>query len=394
MLLVAATVGLQFYLSRKHRKFTTSIMLFCVVANVLLLANFYFNSGVQGPTLFIFLLSIFLTIAIVPKKQYLYWIGLNLATVIGLLLYSYLKPDAIAYSYVSEMARYLDLGYSYIFVALVIFMVTAYIRNGYDDEKATSDQKAAELQTSNDTKNKLLSILAHDLRSPLASIQNYLELLSEFDMSEEEKKTISSILLAETQNTQQMLSNLLSWTKSQMEGTQVNFAKINLRETLAPVLKSQHSVASGKMIDLQNTISADVYLLADKDMLQLVIRNLLNNAIKFTPAGGFVTISSKKDGSECVIMVTDSGSGIPEDKQDNLFSLRAQSTFGTQNEKGVGLGLALCKEFTEFQNGRIWFESKPGSPTTFFVSLQRYTDAETPAASAAHQTENKPTSLY
>lgn len=358
-----------FYLSRVLKKVNTSVILFSLQCTILFSANFYFNSGVDGPTFIAAILSLFLTIAIVPKKRYFLWVILNIAAVSALLIFSYLNPEIFQDIYTSKLSRYTDLGYTYILIALFVFLITDYIRNSYNKEREHTEQKARELQISNETKNKLLSILAHDLRSPLSSIQNYLEILSEFKMEEDEKKTIQASLLTETKNTQQMLSNLLSWSKTQMEGMIVHLSSVNLKETLVPALRAQQAMAAEKCIELENKITDSAFVLADSDMLQLVIRNLVNNAIKFTPAGGLVTVTSKLEDNQCIIMVADNGSGIPYELQPTLFSLKARSTFGTHNEKGVGLGLALCKEFTEIQNGKIWFESIPGVGTTFYVAM-------------------------
>ena len=369
MTVVLLSIGSMFYLSRVKKKLVTSIILFNILSNLLLVINFYFNSGVNGPTLLIFLLGSFLTIAFVPRKQYILWLALNITLVIVLLTVSYTHPGFFKYSYRTDLARYIDLGYSYVLVTLLIFLVTDYIRISYNKEKKLTEQKASELLVSNETKNKLLSILAHDLRSPLISIQNYLEILSEFDIGEDEKQSINARLLSETNNTQQMLSNLLSWSKTQMEGIKANLSYLNLKETLVPTLRFQKTMAAEKNIELEDGICTGIHVMADSDMLQLVIRNLVNNAIKFTPEGGKISLTAREDGDNCVIMVADDGDGIAEENQRNLFSLKARPTFGTRNEKGFGLGLALSKEFTEIQNGRLWFESIPGKGTTFFISL-------------------------
>ena len=110
-------------------------------------------------------------------------------------------------------------------------------------------------------------------------------------------------------------------------------------------------------------------VVADVDMLQLVIRNLLSNAIKFTPKGGIIHIEAELIGSECKMMVKDNGKGIPKNKQVKIFTIKTQPEYGTNNEKGVGLGLALCKEFTERQGGSISFESTVGKGSSFFVFI-------------------------
>ena len=358
-----------YYLSRFQKKLNLSIILFSLMANILFVINFYYNSGINGPGLMLFLICIFLTTTIVPKKQHLFWLILNISEVIILLSISFNDPDLFEYRYPSLESRYSDIGASYVLIALLIFLATGYMRSSYNREKRIAEEKADELQISNDTKNKLLSILAHDLRSPLGSIQNYLEILSEFNLEESEKKTIQASLLNETKNTQQMLSNLLSWSKSQMEGVAVNLSELNLRETLLPALRAQQTMAAEKCIQMEEYLDESIIISADRDMLQLVVRNLVNNAVKFTTAGGTISIRSKIEGDQCQIIICDTGRGIPFDLQKDLFSMKVKSTFGTQNEKGVGLGLALCKEFTETQNGKIWFESVPDKGTSFFTSF-------------------------
>lgn len=367
MALLLLATGFFFYLSRFRNKLTVSIFIFGLFSNILFVTNFYFNSGISGPTLQF--LMLFLTLAIVPKKQYLFWIVLNISLVSTLLIVSYKYPTFIDYAYPSSLSRYRDLGYSYILVASLIFLVTHYIRNSYNKEKLLTEQKARELHVANETKNKLLSILAHDLKSPLSSIRNYLEILSEFDINENEKHVIRASLLTETKNTQLLLSNLLSWSKAQMEGVVVNLCEVNLKQTLIPALSTHQTMAAEKCIQLEDEINDSIYVLADSDMLQLVVRNLVNNAIKFTASGGRISLTSKISNDRCLINIADNGSGIPYDLQGDLFSLKARSTFGTQNEKGAGLGLALCKEFTDLQKGEIWFNSEPGVGTTFYLSL-------------------------
>ncbi|MFA6945783.1 MAG: HAMP domain-containing sensor histidine kinase [Pedobacter sp.] len=369
MSLVLIALLLMYYLSRIRKRLNLSILLFSLVANILFVTNFYFNSGIDGPGLMFFLLCIFLTTTVGPKKQYVYWLLLNISEVTILLLISYHDPALFEYRYPSLISRYADIGSSYILAALLTFAATNYIRYSYNMEKIIVEEKVAELKISNDTKNKLLSILAHDLKSPLGSIQNYLEILTEINLPETERQSIEASLLNETKNTQQMLSNLLSWSKSQMEGVTVNLLPVNLKETILPAIRAQQSIAAEKNIKLEENICESTIVLADRDMLQLVIRNLANNAVKFTDSGGYISIRSDIEGNKCLIAISDSGRGIPYKMQEDLFSMIVKPTFGTQNEKGVGLGLALCKEFTELQNGKIWFESEPGKGTHFFICL-------------------------
>lgn len=359
-----------YYLSRWKKNQYLSIMLFSLLSNILFAVNFYYNSGIEGPSLIIFLVCLLLTIVIVPKKQYYFWLTLNISEVLILLFISNIYPGFFENAYPSIFSRHADFAYSYVFSAIMVFMTTVIIRNRYHYEKSIAEKRAAELQISNETKDKLFSILAHDLRSPLGSIQNYLEILSESELDETEKITIWGKLLNQTNNTQEMLSNLLFWSKRQMDGISVSFSEINLKESVFTVIRSHLNLASAKGIDLKVSLDDSVMILGDKDIFQLVIRNLVNNAVKFTSKGGKIEITSSVNGNQCIISISDNGIGIPYELQPDLFTFKVKSSYGTNNEKGVGIGLALCKEFTEMQNGKIWFESEPGKGSTFYIGMQ------------------------
>lgn len=359
-----------YYYSRYRGRLNAAFFMYCLVSNVFFVINYQQNSGINGPGLLVFLLSLFLIIAIAPKKQFWFWLPANMILVGMLLVLDYKYPQAVIDTYPQQSARYIDFGYSYLVIAILIAAVTLYIRDSYNRQRLALIKKAEELENTNATKNKLFSIVAHDLRSPLVSIQNYLELMTEYKLSEDEKYGMERDLLEKTKHTGQMLSNLLSWTMNQMEGVSVKLEELSVANTLGPVLLLQQPVALEKCITVKNEISHEACVIADANMLQLVLRNLLSNAVKFTPAGGEIVVGSKQQGHNWLIFVQDSGVGIPPEYQERIFSLKMQSTFGTKNEKGAGLGLILCKEFTELQGGIIWFESSEMKGTTFYLQLK------------------------
>ncbi|HQT23862.1 HAMP domain-containing sensor histidine kinase [Daejeonella sp.] len=359
-----------YYLSRIHNKLKLSVTLFALTANGLFVANYYFSSGINGPGMLLFLLGIFLITVLAPSNQYAYWLALNILEVVTFILLEYHYPSLIEYRYSNLLMQYADIGSTYILTVLLIFLATNHIRKSYYLEKIASEQKAKDLKLANETKNKLLSILAHDLRSPLSSIQSYLEALAELKPEEIDRDSIEASLLNETKYTQQMLSNMLHWSKTQMGGVTVNLLPLNLKDAIMPTINLMQSIAIQKEISIEENINNSITVLADRDMLQLVIRNLLSNALKFTNPAGQININAKIEGNTSLITISDTGKGIPYEMQKDLFSVRVKSTFGTQNEKGVGLGLSLCKEFTELQNGTIRFESEPGKGTRFFISFK------------------------
>jgi two-component system sensor histidine kinase/response regulator len=287
--------------------------------------------------------------------------------IVALMLYlEYSSPALIKNTYSDRAGFFLDTLTSYLAVTVCIVVVLSYLIRNQHLEKMKAIDASKALEEANDSKTKLLSILSHDLRSPLNSIQSFLEILVNFDLEEDERKTIKANLLKETKGTQNMLSNLLSWTKSQMEGgVKVNLIPVNLHEAMEICIKDQWAAAAEKTISILNTVARDLVILADLDMLKIVIRNLLNNAIKFTMAGGEISVSSDCVDNICLLTITDDGVGIDEDRAAGLFSMSAVSTYETNNEKGVGLGLMLCKEFTELQNGKITLNKSPNKGTSF-----------------------------
>jgi two-component system sensor histidine kinase/response regulator len=370
MLFTFATALGLYYLCRVKNKLNTAVVLFGLIGNAVFIINFYFNSGIEGPTLLIFILLLFLLISISPRKQHFFWMMLNSSVVSALLIVSYYYPNLVKNSYPSRFHSYTDIGYSYLVVGLLIGLITVYLKNTYNTQKILLEIKAKELKEVNGTKDKILSIIAHDLRAPLASIQNYLEILNEFKLSEEEKKRMEEELLSKTKDTGQLLSNLLYWSMSQMNGVKVKLTTLNLKESIAPVLHLSEVAAMEKGIEIVNLLPADAFLIADLDMIQIMVRNLISNAVKFTLPGGHVTISCTVENQQCKVMISDNGVGIAAEQQASIFSLKTNSTYGTKQEKGTGLGLVLCKEFAELQNGTIGFESNEGGGTTFYFTLK------------------------
>ena len=374
--IMLSVVASLYYLSRIKLKSNIAIIGLAVLGNILFVINYYLNAGIDGPTALLFVLFFYLMMATVPKKRNWVWLMTNLAIVLSLMFIQYVYPETVANTYMNKFDRYTDMSSAYIVVVVLIYFTLAFIRKNYDQEKQSVsenslaiERKNQELEILNAEKNKLFSIVAHDLRSPLSSVQSYLELLSKDSIDEQERRDIEDRLLALTRNTNKMMANLLSWSKSQMEGVKAQIEEVNLLKNLNQILDLEKVIAMEKGINLHYEISETVFVKADPNMLQLVVRNLVNNAIKFTSMDGEISIAALIVNQQCKICVRDNGEGISEEQQKSVFSLRAKSTFGTNNEKGVGLGLLLCKEFTELQGGTIGFESTLGTGSTFYIHM-------------------------
>ncbi|MDQ8051384.1 MAG: HAMP domain-containing sensor histidine kinase [Pedobacter sp.] len=366
-----------YYLSRFKRKSSVGITIFCLLCNLMFAINYFFNSGTRGPNLLLFSLAFLLVVAIIPKRQFLFWLSINVLTVLTILLVEYFYPQLAPNVYKSEVWKTIDFSITYLVVVSLTYFTISYIRKNYDQERDAVDEKNTaieeqrqELERLNSEKDKLFSIVTHDIRAPLASIQGYLELLTEVNLDEAERLDIKKQLLQLTRATSGMLTNVLSWSRTQMEGAHAELKKVNISDVLTDALTVEKSIAKAKGIMLNVSYEDGLQILADYNMLQLVLRNLVNNALKFTPNGGRVEVKAMNSGNSCHILIKDNGLGIDPIQQERLFQLNAASTYGTNNEKGVGLGLPLCREFTTLQHGKIWFESELGKGSTFYLSFR------------------------
>jgi len=359
--------------SRYFGKLQWSLILYSAATSILMAFNYFINSGIQGPTLILYLLSLVFTLSVMPTRQFLYWILINVGMVVTLLLVEYYHIGSIKITYARRSDLFLDTITTYVCVVACIGVLLSYLINSYEREKNNALKASQALKAANDSKTRLLSILSHDLRSPFNSIASYLETLHKYELSAEERHFLERTLLEETKNMQGMLHNLLTWTKSQMDGgTSVNLMKLNLSEVVTSCLLVQQAAADLKSVSIQVRIEPSINLHADPDMLKLVVNNLVNNAIKFTPVGGEIQIYSSCDPGRVKLHIADNGIGIPKERQDNLFTFHATSTYGTNNEKGIGLGLILCKEYTEMQNGQISVSSRPGIGTKFTLEFAEF----------------------
>jgi signal transduction histidine kinase/ligand-binding sensor domain-containing protein len=227
-----------------------------------------------------------------------------------------------------------------------------------------------QLKATNATKDKFLSIIAHDLKSPFVGLLGYSELLkNEVDSIPKEKIIeYSESLHKNIKNTYNLLENLLNWASLQTGRMIFNPERIDLYLEVKRILEIFETNSKTKNISLLNEIKLNTYVDADKNMLRTVLYNLISNAIKFTGAGGEVKISAKIINGQIEISVSDNGVGIPEENLKMLFKLDSNiSTKGTANEKGTGLGLLLCKEMLEKHKGTIIADSVEGKGTTFRV---------------------------
>lgn len=381
--IILPTLYTAYYFARFKKKYKIGIIIFAVASYLILFLNYFHNSGIDGPTIILFIVTFLFLLTLGNKRIYFLWILLHILSVVLLLYIEYNYPELVPITYYSKFDKFIDIGVSYIASIIFISSLFIYLRDFYNAKRLIADERALaisaknklivaqnqQLEKVNEEKNKLFSIVSHDLKAPLDSISGYLELLSSNMLDENEKEKIQEELLIQTKYTKDLLSNLMSWAKAQMHGVVVNLAPHNVQKMVHYIADNKKPVAARKGIKLTYSINPEIEIICDKDMFYIVLRNLINNAIKFTNDSGVVSIKAIKNADKLILSVADTGIGIEPEKQSEIFTLKTRSTYGTNQEKGIGLGLMMCKEFIEYQHGEIWFESKPGIGTTFFVSL-------------------------
>ncbi len=238
-----------------------------------------------------------------------------------------------------------------------------------DELKAQRDQ----LNELNSVKDKLFSIIAHDLKNPFNTLKGFVDLiqLRYYDYSDNERKKMIGIIGDSADNVYQLLDNLLNWSRSQRGAIQFKPKMINIVSIIEGDIALLKNQAANKNIEIEFKSSADnISSLIDKDIMSIVIRNLLTNAIKYTKENGKIEMNCSTENKHILISIKDNGIGISEEDKEKLFRNDIHfSNRGTKNETGTGLGLILCKELVEKHNGKIWIESELNKGTTIFISL-------------------------
>lgn len=262
-------------------------------------------------------------------------------------------------------------------VVLLLLVYQAYHYNRkqkrklrYQNEKIQEQHEA--LEELNRTKDRLFSIISHDIKGPLNTLKSFVDLLNTHsaDMSRKEIGEMSNRIGDSLQNLNVLLNNLLAWSRLQLNQKVHAPERLNLHQVVEQTASLYHETAIEKQIHITPEVSDALQVWADPNELQTVIRNLVGNAVKFSYTGGEIRVRAISGDEQVEVQVSDQGLGMDEETVKSLFVLdRKVSNTGTANEKGTGFGLILCRELVENNGGRLWVESEPGKGSTFFFTL-------------------------
>lgn len=238
-----------------------------------------------------------------------------------------------------------------------------------EEQKEELEHQAVQLLLSNQQKDKLFTLVAHDLRGSLNSLKVLMHFMKENKISEPESRAMLNELRLNVDHSSELVSNLLVWASSQLNGAVIVPVLLEMDELVRGVLELFAQQAKEKNVLLRMEMTASLVGYADKDMMLVVIRNLVSNAIKFSSSGGVVTVNGCRKAAEIEIVVTDSGIGMREDALERIRRKESFTSYGTNREKGTGLGILLCHEFAEANNGRFFVESEWGKGSRCYFTI-------------------------
>lgn len=225
------------------------------------------------------------------------------------------------------------------------------------------------LESDNRTKDKLLSIISHDLRNPLVNTKGILNLVNQGIIPDDQAKQLLVQLETQYMGTTSLLDNLLFWLRGQMQGKNLEKVKVNISQIVKSLEEEHRMLLQRKGVKFFNHIVAGTELIADKEMIRIVLRNLISNAIKFTPEGGAIEIRAEKNTSETLIIVQDSGIGMDNQTIEKIKAKNYYTTAGTSLEKGSGFGLMLCSDLINRHNGKLEIVSELSKGSRFSIHI-------------------------
>lgn len=351
---------LLFYYSRYKSRFSPFLFLF---TSLLFLCCLYVtNGGLNGPIPSLFIVYVAVFISISNAKHHKLTLIVTIITLVLLIIgeYSFLKELIIQYSNIETQE--MDLSFGYIAALILCYLLISFYKNSITS-------KNEELFKINANKDMLFKIIAHDLSAPFNSILGFTEIMTDKtkNLSLNEFQKYSEIVNTESLKANELLKSLLIWGEIQMNRIQTTPEKVDLYKITNEIADFFEYRCTEKDIEISVLVPDEMYILADNDIMKTIMRNLISNAIKFTPHGGTIEISTEDlNHKYLAIIVKDNGIGMGEELIDNLFHYKTNtSRKGTDGEISTGLGLFIIKELVEKHGGTLTIESQDNQGSTF-----------------------------
>jgi two-component system sensor histidine kinase/response regulator len=356
--------GLVYFFHYKRKYFSAKITLFAYTTSLCIIIAFFaiVNHHKVNTELILFAIALSAIMYFKGKTKHLvFWGSATAYYVIIFTKHLYWQVNS-NYNFVFECVN--------AFVTFwAIYLVANRFKQYFLEYEQIILEKNTELSDLNQQKDKLFSIIAHDLRSPLSSLNQILSMLSEGNLTKKEFEMLIEKISKNSGYTSELLDNLLHWAGSQIKGFKVNRVEFNIEKVIEEKIALALPLYNVKNITVVNAVNHNTMVFADINMINIVLRNLLSNAIKFSRSNTTITVNAYKENEFVYVEVIDEGIGISKEEQKLLFNNISYTKPGTANEKGTGIGLPLCKEFVEKNGGAISVESQLGKGSTFTFTL-------------------------
>ncbi|MBK7631580.1 MAG: hypothetical protein IPJ23_12935 [Ignavibacteriales bacterium] len=391
----AALVILYFHIRVKNSHLDLKYAIgFFIISVITLSCLWFFNGGYNGNNSVLIFVYFIVTITILPPKHRMLSFFIYAVMILILITLQYLYPHTIV-PYQNEGQRYIDLVLGYFLYIVLAYNIQNTILKNYDIEharvKIKSDQLSQliqQLSTTNQqleesikrveelnaSKDRFITVLSHDLRSPFQGLLGITKTLEAnySSFSDEEKQFYITQINHSLDKLYAFLEQLLLWGRVQRSSLKLNYKMCDINELIDQIVSVLSETASRKKISVdikcQDALNSEL----DKEMISIVLRNLLTNAIKFSPVGSWIKIKSENNNEELKISVVDNGVGISEEHIHKLFNLDENfSTIGTDGEQGTGMGLILCNDIIKKHDGKISVQSKEGRGSTFTIVIPK-----------------------
>ena len=358
--------GILYFLGRRKPNSKKLVWPFIVLDITPTFFFFFFFDGISGTSLYFILSLIFVVPVITTGIERIIAIILVLLVPISLFIIE-LNNSSFVGTYKDHKTELIDTFLTFTYIAIGYIIVIILIISAYRRQRE-------KLEFLNRSKDKFFSIIAHDLKTPIGNIMQLGELIwkNQDSYNRESLQEILYNIHSSSKNTYNLLDNLLQWARSETGYLKTNPIDVSLKQIAEDNYKLMEEKANAKEINIQLNSTCNSMIYADKNMLNTVVRNLISNAIKFTPIKGSIEISTFCDSTNklCKLHVKDNGVGIKKEAISGLFDIDSDyTTRGTNNEGGTGLGLKLCKEFTNKNNGTIEVSSEENNGTIITISF-------------------------
>lgn len=355
-----------YYLSRFQSKTQLSATVYILIIHLFFAYSYTVSGGIGGSSLLSFITVYFAILAANPRKRYFFWTSYHIALVLGLITWEFYHPDFISSGYISRAEQFIDISSTYLVTILLLLACLSYIINNYTIEKIKAEQKSAKLDQLSKTQKRLIHIISHDYRAPLRNIHRYLELLENETLSKEERKLLTADLKQTVNFTNNLLLGLLKWNPEDTRSLNLSMDRVNLQQVLSDTLQLYGGIARGKNIELTHSISHSLEVVVNSEFLELIIRNLIDNAVKFSNEGCHITLKAISQKEHVLIEVTDNGDGIPETIQEEILA-KWDEEFTANSSQGIGLKLA--REYALAMKGNLSFKTSSAGSTFQLVVL-------------------------